>query len=371
VTSASHRADDAALLALSHLPGLGPARGRWLLGGMAGPAEVVARLGRGALPDGVGPPPRGVTERLVEQWRRALAELDVAACWQAHRDAGLELLTPGHPSWPFADDPEPPLVLWARGRLDLLERVAAVAVVGSRRCSNVGARVALGLGADLAEAGVVVVSGLAAGIDAAAHRGALGRGGDVIGVVGTGADVVYPASSARLWDQVAADGLLVGEAPLGSEGQRWRFPARNRLIAALSRVVVVVESHASGGALHTVAEAERRQRAVLAVPGSVLSPASAGTNRLLFDGAGVARSAIDVLGVLGLEAPVGPLPDGTSAGGRESDVDVVLRELAAGPARLDSLLPGRPLAEVVVVVQRLVATGLVEVEGGTVVLGRR
>lgn len=365
-----HHADAVARLALAHLPGLGPARGRWLLGGTATPAEAVAALAQGRLPEGVGAPPPGVTPRLLAQWRHAAGGLDPAARWEAHRAAGLELLTPSHPAWPFTGDPEPPLVLWAVGRLEVLSRPATVAVVGCRRCSSVGARVAVGLGRDLAEAGVVVASGLAAGIDAASHRGALEGGGDVLGVVGTGPDVVYPASSRRLWHDVAERGLLVGEAPLGAQGQRWRFPARNRLIAALSRIVVVVESHATGGALHTVAEAERRQRTVLAVPGSVLNPASAGTNQLLFDGAGMARGAADVLGALGLDGAVS-LPFDTwrppTVGDR--DADAVLAELAAGPASLDAVLPGRPLTEVVTVIQRLVAAGLVELRGGLVELG--
>ena len=364
-----------ARLALAHLPGLGPARGRWLLSGGGGAADVVARLAAGRLPEGIDPPPPGAA-RLLQQWRQELVDLDPVERWRAHRHAGLDLLTPSHPAWPFTDDPDPPLLLWAQGRLELLGRDRpAVALVGCRRCSSVGARVAHRLGRELAAAGVVVVSGLAAGIDAAAHRGALDGGDDVMAVVGTGADVVYPSSSAGLWGEVAGRGLLVGEAPLGVRGQRWRFPARNRLMAALSRLVVVVESHASGGALHTVAEAERRSRTVLAVPGSVLNPAAAGTNRLLFDGAGVARDALDVLGALDLEAvPAGPassLAIGMDAGVTEDPLSAeVLRQAAAGPVPLDGLLPGRPLAQVVTVVQRLLAAGLIEVRGGVVAMSR-
>jgi DNA processing protein len=140
----------------------------------------------------------------------------------------------------------------------------------------------------------------------------------------------------------------------------------------------VVESHTSGGALHTVAEAERRSRTVLAVPGSVLNPAAAGTNRLLFDGAGVARDAIDVLGALGLEGvlatsrawSVSSTNTGVAASSEDPLAAEVLRQAAAGPVALDALLPGRPLARVVTAVQQLVAAGLVEVRGGVVAVSR-
>lgn len=365
-----------ARLALAHLPKLGPARGRWLLAGPEPPGAVLDALARGALPSGIGPPPPQMTADVVAGWEQALRAMDPLDRWTAHEAAGLTLLTPGHPSWPFQHDPEPPLVLWAQGRLELLGRRPAAAVVGSRRCTAIGTRVAAALGAGLAEAGVAVVSGLAAGIDAAAHRAVVAAGGDAVGVVATGADVVYPPSSARLWSEVAEVGVLVGEAPLGVSGQRWRFPARNRLVAGLAQAVVVVESHARGGALYTVTEAERRQVPVLAVPGSVLSPASAGTNQLLFDGAGVARDALDVLGVLGLEtAPRLPFPasDPVAPGSTPAlggAARSILAELAAGPAPVSALLPGRPLDEVLVELQRLAAAGAVELRGGLVTLAQ-
>jgi DNA processing protein len=360
--------DLVARLALAHLGDLGPLRARWLLGGPAGAAEVVAALVAGRLPPDLGAPPRGVSAEVVERWGRDLAQLDPVGRWRAHREAGLAIVGPDDPLWPFAGDPEPPVVLWARGRLDLLARRPSAAVVGCRRCSAVGARVAHRLGRELTTAGVAVVSGLASGIDAAAHRGALTAGDDVVGVVGTGADVVYPRSSSGLWSEVERRGLLVGEAPLGTRGQRWRFPARNRLMAALAQVVVVVESHRRGGSLHTVAEAERRQVPVLAVPGSVLSSASDGTNQLLFEGAGVARDALDVLAALGLETvPRLPFP---AAADVDPDARRILDQVSAGPVALDRLLPGRSLEDVALAVQRLVAAGLVEVGAGAVALSR-
>ena len=158
---------------------------------------------------------------------------------------------------------------------------------------------------DLADAGVAVVSGLALGVDGAAQAGALDRGGaPVIGVVGSGLDVVYPRQHSALWRSIADAGLLVGEAPPGASPERWRFPARNRIIAAIADAVVVIESHARGGSLSTVDAALARDRTILAVPGSIRSPASDGTNDLLAQGAAPARDAGDVLVALGLV----PLP---------------------------------------------------------------
>lgn len=371
MTAGADRAPDEealARLALTHLPGLGPARGRWLLSGPCTAAEVFQLLARGALPVGLGSPPPGVSAQLVDSWHRAARRLDPAERWQAHHTAGLQLLTPNDPSWPFASDPEPPLIVWTRGRLDLLA-LPTVAVVGSRRCTSIGSRVAYSLGRDLVEAGVVVASGLAAGIDAAAHRGALTAGDRVVAVVGTGADVIYPRSSASLWDEVAARGLMIGEAPLGVQGQRWRFPARNRLLAALSRLVVVVESHHRGGALHTVAEAERRQVPVLAVPGSVLSAASVGTNQLLFDGVGLARDARDVLEALGMAPPLAAHDGSRTSAPEPNPTAEVLARLGAGPVPLDELLGPGSEAGSAVLVQRLLNEGRVQLSGGMVSLG--
>jgi DNA processing protein len=247
----------ASVVALAALPEVGPARLRHLLG-RGDPADVLTRLAAGrfaadpALAAACG---RADPTPLLDRWSAAAAELDVAGLWHQHLDAGVAVLTPGDPRWPDAllDDPDPPVLLFATGDVDALARAAPrVAVVGSRECSRYGWDVAHHLGESLAAAGVEVVSGLARGIDAAAHRGALGGGAPLVAVVGTGLDVRYPRENAGLWDEVAAAGVLVSEAPLGTRPARWRFPARNRIIAALAEAVVVVESAASGGALHTV-----------------------------------------------------------------------------------------------------------------------
>jgi DNA processing protein len=193
-------------------------------------------------------------------------------------------------------------VLFHLGDLDAIDGARA-AIVGTRKCTRYGNDVARELGLGLARAGVRVVSGLALGIDAAAHHGALVTehgGAPPIGVVGSGLDVVYPRGNRVLWHDVARRGVLLSEAPLGAAPEGWRFPARNRIIAALGTVVVVVESHRTGGSKHTVDAAEARGRTVLAVPGSVRSSASAFTNELLAEGCHPARDVTDVLVALGL-----------------------------------------------------------------------
>jgi DNA processing protein len=215
-----------------------------------------------------------------------------------------EILTVRHGDTAYprllADDHQAPAALHYRGSLDALD-APAVAIIGTRRCTHYGRQVAAQLGRELAGAGVVVVSGLALGVDGAAHAGALAAGGaPVIGVVGSGLDVVYPRKHARLWEQVATDGLLLSEAPNGAAPEPWRFPARNRIIAALAHVVVVVESHAAGGSNHTVAAAIDRGVPVMAVPGPITSPASVGTNRLLAEGCPPVTHLDDVLVAVGL-----------------------------------------------------------------------
>jgi len=259
------------------------------------PPEVSARWARS-----------GVTDRSAD-WARKASRVDLAALLAAHDAAGIRLLVAGHPHWPvrLLSDPEPPLILCVRGDLMALGRPTC-GVVGTRSCTPDGRRVAHLLGRELAEAGVTVVSGLALGVDAAAHRGCLAAidadpsCGPPVGVVAGGLDNVYPPSHVDLYAAVAGSGALLSEVPLGIRPERWRFPARNRVIAALSDVVVVVETAERGGSLHTVEAALDRDRIVGAVPGPVLSVTSKGTNGLLADGALVVREAADVLMALGL-----------------------------------------------------------------------
>ena len=180
-----------------------------------------------------------------------------------------------------------------------------VAIVGSRRPSPYGEAVAEQLGLELARARVVVISGLALGIDAAAHRGALNGGGVTVAVMGTGVDVIYPAGNGVLADAIlAAGGALVSQFPDGTAPRRHNFPARNYTMAALSDVVVVVEAAEGSGALITAEAALDLHKEVMAVPGSIFSPLSVGTHQLLRDGAGLVQNARDVLMALKLGGEV-------------------------------------------------------------------
>lgn len=196
---------------------------------------------------------------------------------------------------------DPPRKLYVRGATDeVVLAQPAVAVVGARACSVYGAQVARRLGRELAAAGVVVVSGLARGVDGEAHRGALEAGGLTLAVLGCGIDRDYPAVHAELARRIRARGLVVSEYEPGVEPAPWRFPARNRIIAGLSAATVVVEARERSGALITADLALEEGRDVLAVPGEITSSLSAGTNALLKLGAAPCTSAQDVLDLYGL-----------------------------------------------------------------------
>ena len=255
------------------------------------------------------------------RFRRAARATDQAQVAQSHAVSGVAVLLPDRPGYPasLAGDPGAPAVLFALGAPSRLEGRPSVAVVGTRSATPYGRRVASELGADLAAAGVVVVSGLARGIDAAAHAGALSTGpgsAPPVAVVGTGLDRPYPPESRALWDQVAAAGTIFSEAALGTPPLPRVFPARNRIIAALADVVVVVECHRAGGSLYTAEAAARRSIPVCAVPGSVHSPASVGTNGLLADGCAPVRDASDVLAAVSLVRAARGMAAPVAAGGR-------------------------------------------------------
>jgi DNA processing protein len=233
-------------------------------------------------------------------------ETDLAEVAEYYRRESVNVLLPDMIEYPsmLVGDPGAPAVLFSLGDPTVLEARPRVAIVGTRSATPYGRQVAAELGRDLGSVGVVVVSGLAAGIDGAAHSGALAvnREGAAppVAVVGTGLDVVYPPSNRGLWERLASEGAILSESALGTKPHPGVFPARNRIIAALADVVVVVESHHKGGALYTVEAAARRSIPVCAVPGSVRSRASDGTNALLVDGCAPIRDADDVLVALSL-----------------------------------------------------------------------
>jgi DNA processing protein len=285
-TSESNAPHAAALASL----GGSPATLRRLLDGYAPRAawQAIAAGRHPADPDG--------------RYRAKAAAPALEAARAALAKVGASVCVLGADNYPpaLASDPEAPAVLFCLGDPTVLEGRARVCVVGTRAASHYGLRVATDIGRDLAAAGVVVVTGAARGIDAAALSGALAvsTGAPPVGVVGAPLDTPTCAAQRELWANTAASGALLSELPPGARGARWRFAVRNRVMAALAHIVLVVESHAHGGSLYTVAAARRRGTAVLAVPGSVHSPASAGSNQLLVEGARAVRNAEDVLHAL-------------------------------------------------------------------------
>jgi len=213
------------------------------------------------------------------EWRIGCADHPIRDCSE------LETVHPGS---------MPPVLFGAGDRPDAFA-APRVAVVGTRSATPMGLADARDLGRFCARSGITLVSGLAIGIDAAAHEGALDSGGLTIGVVATGLDIVYPRRHIRLFDRVRRAGLVVGEHPDGTPPAAWRFPVRNRIIAALADAVVVAEAAVTGGALHTARYAEQYGREVLALPASRRNPVGAGCNRLIADGALMLLDPSDLL----------------------------------------------------------------------------
>lgn len=189
----------------------------------------------------------------------------------------------------------PPLVLYVKGRMPVMDEEAAIAVVGTRECTPYGTACGERLGRELAASGAVVVTGLARGVDSAAARGALRAGGSVVGVTGGGLDVVYPPENGDLYADVAARGVLLSEYPPGSPPDKAHFPVRNRIMSGLSVAALVVEAPGHSGALITARLALEQGREVYAVPGPIDAPDSVGCNRLIRDGAGLAAEGWDIL----------------------------------------------------------------------------
>jgi DNA processing protein len=200
----------------------------------------------------------------------------------------------------LAQIPNPPKQVWIRGDSSVCDKTA-VAIVGARAASREGKAVAAQLAADLARAGVVVVSGMARGIDSAAHQGALDAGGKTVAVLGTGIDVVYPPENAALAERIAQSGALMSELPLGAPPLEHHFPLRNRIISGLSRAVVVVEAAEKSGSLITARAAADQNRDVMAVPGSLTGGRFRGSHALLRDGAKLVETAVDILQELGID----------------------------------------------------------------------
>jgi DNA processing protein len=228
---------------------------------------------------------------------------------------------------------DPPVGLFVRGEaeVDLLEE-PSVAIVGARACSSYGAHVARMFGRQLAAAGLLVISGMARGVDGEAHHGALEAGGRTVAVLGCGVDRDYPAAHRELARRICRRGLVLSEYAPGVEPAPWRFPARNRIVAGLAQVTVVIEAREKSGALITADLAVEEGREVFVVPGEITSALSAGTNALIKLGAAVATSAADVLDAFGL-APEPPSPPDLTL-----PAEAVLDRLREGPQSADELV---------------------------------
>jgi DNA processing protein len=351
-------AERAAWLRLILTPGLGPRTARRLLEAFGLP-DAIFSAGLPALA-------KVVPEPLARELAQApgtdiQAAADATEHWLA---ASTEhaLLTLADPEYPQAllTIADPPAALFAIGRLELLNRTA-VAIVGSRNATQQGIANAEGFAAALARAGVTVVSGLALGIDAAAHRGAMSAEGDAstIAVVGTGVDVIYPSSHRALTHEIRARGVVISELPLRTPALAHNFPRRNRLIAGLSRGVLVVEAALRSGSLITARLAAEAGRDVFAIPGSIHSPLARGCHRLIRDGAKLVESAQDVLeelGVRGAQAAAAPArarleADGTDGallalmGHDPVDLDTLAQRSGRAPGELSAALLELELAQ--------------------------
>src|SRR5579864_91576 len=259
--------------------------------------------------------------------------------WRDER--GNEVLTLGDPAYPPAllTMTDPPPLLYAKGCLDLLH-TRSVAIVGSRSATPQGVEDARRFARALSDAGLAVVSGLALGIDAAAHRGALGGAGSTIAVIGTGADVVYPAVHHQLAHEIAAAGAIVSEWPLGTSARSAHFPQRNRLIAGLSSGVLIVEAAMRSGSLITARLANEMGRDVFAIPGSIHAPLARGCHRMIKQGAKLVETPEDVLEELGWAVrSLAPAPGEvvSTASSLTPDARRLLDALGHSPATLEIL----------------------------------
>jgi len=300
---------------------------------------------------------------VLAAWR----SLDPVAALAAARDRGMTVVTIRDPAFPpqLQAIPDAPAVLFVTGALD---NRPAVAIVGSRRATVYGLAVAGRLAFDLATAGVTVVSGLARGIDGAAHRAALDGGGRTIAVLGSGADVIYPPEHRRLADAIAGGGALVTEFPPGTPPLASHFPRRNRIISGLCKAVVLVEGVHDSGSLVTADYALDQGREVFAVPGSIFSDHSRAPHGLLREGARMAETADDILRDLGLPLLAG----GSAEVGTvdESEEARVFALLGAGPRTLDDLAAasGLSAAAIAAAVTALEIRGLIQMLPGQMVM---
>ena len=335
------------LIRLTSIPGIGPKTSRALLARF-GSASQVLRAPEASIREvsGVGP-------RLAAQIVRADREIDAAAELDLCRRHHVTPIPQGAAAYPASlrEIPDPPALIYVRGAIEPVDHLA-VAIVGSRKCTPYGLRIAERLAASLARVGLTVVSGLARGIDAAAHRGALTAGGRTLAVLANGLSQVYPPEHERLAEEVVASGALISESPMRQSPLAGLFPQRNRIISGLCLGVVVVEATPRSGSLSTASHATEQNREVFAVPGPVDSLPSRGCHHLIRDGARLVETVDDILEELGpavrhVGQPTEPASAGATPPGGELSLSDPERQLLAK-------LEDRPVA----VDQLILASGL-------------
>jgi DNA processing protein len=326
--SLSHGPDVRYRVAFSHVPGIGPAR----------LAKLEASFG--SLEAAWSAPERRLTAVLGPMTGQALASarrgMDLDATLERLQALGVAVVTPAMTAYPdlLRQVDAAPFVLYVRGSVEALHK-PAVAVVGTRKPTQYGRDIGTELAGKIARGGLAVVSGLAMGVDAAAHRSALKAGGTTVAVLGCGIDVVYPLPNRELRAEIERKGAVVSELPLGTRPEPGNFPARNRIVSGLARSVVVVEAGVGSGALITARCAAEQGRDVICIPGRIDRPESAGCLQLIAQGAMVAVSVADVLEKVGLRPPAAgegrrPIPaDATEA--------ALLAELGVEPRHVDDL----------------------------------
>jgi DNA processing protein len=321
--------DIEAWLRLALVPGVGPVTQRKLIEHFGSPRSALA-----ARPDEIAQflGDRAAAGHLSRGADRAL--LDKALAWSSAH--GNHVITLDDADYPRAlrEIHDPPPVIYARGRIGLLN-APALAIVGSRNPTPQGSRDAEAFAQALSNAGLCIVSGVAIGIDAAAHRGGLSGVSASIGVLGTGVDRTYPRGNDALGERLAAEGCLVSEFPLGTAPARGNFPRRNRLISGLSRGVLVVEAATGSGSLITAKAALEQSRDVLAIPGSIHAPLSKGCHALIKEGAKLVESVDDVLHELRIVADREPP---RARAHEEREADPVLDAMGRATLSIDQLV---------------------------------
>jgi DNA processing protein len=336
-----------ALLVLNALPNIGPVTLNRLLVELGGDPREVFAVGARRLEtvQGVGP----VISATISAWRD---HFDLAREEERMAKSSVDFITARDPGYPklLKEIHDPPIGLYRKGRYELNQ--PCIAIVGSRRTTLYGQATAKKLGAELARLGFCVVSGLARGIDTAAHEGALSVGGKTAGVVGCGIDIIYPPENLELYRRIEASGVVLSEFPFGRRADRQSFPMRNRVVAGMCEATIVVETDVSGGAMITARFAGELGRLIFAVPGRIDQPTSAGCHQLIRDGATLLTSVDDVLSELNYLDGLRPQPIGERSATRIGDSKVISANLSSDEAAVWACFNGGEIVSSDAVVTR-------------------